>query len=81
MPTDKNSLTSRMKPRKPAVEPEESAAPQSVSAHFKTADEQYTKRLTLDLTQEQHTKLQLLSVKTGRKMAPILRDYIDSLPD
>lgn len=81
MPADKASLAARMKPRKPADKDQESAAGKSVSEHFKNGDEQYTKRLTLDLTKEQHKKLQLLSVRTGKKMAPILREFIDSLPE
>lgn len=81
MPADKSSLAARMRPRKPVNDGEQSAAGTSVSEHFKNADEQYTKRLTLDLTKEQHKKLQLLSIKTGKKMAPILRELIDGLPD
>lgn len=61
-----------------------SAAPgngPSVSTSFKSVNEDYAKRLTLDLTLAQHRKLKLRAMDTGVPMAQILRDYIDGITD
>ncbi|BBE24535.1 hypothetical protein MN0502_34180 (plasmid) [Arthrobacter sp. MN05-02] len=52
-----------------------------MSTSFKSANEDYAKRLTLDLTLAQHRKLKLRAMDTGVPMAQILRDYIDGITD
>lgn len=57
----------------------DSAANSSVSSSFKDAPEEYPKRLTLDLTEEQHRKLKVYAVTNGTTMNKLLRDFVDSL--
>ncbi|MFM9431992.1 hypothetical protein [Arthrobacter sp. MP_2.3] len=61
----------------PAAQAEKPAA--SVSGSFKDAPEEYPKRLTLDLTEEQHRKLKVYAITNGTSMNKLLREYIDSL--
>lgn len=76
MQDKKTSLADRMKPKTA-----QTADPrtESVSSHFKTPGEEYTKRLTLDLTPAQHRKLKLYAMNQDTGMNQILRDFIDSL--
>ena len=73
------SLAERMKKPKTAQTAEPGA--ESVSRHFKTPGEEYTKRLTLDLTPAQHRKLKLYAMNNDTGMNQILRDFIDTLED
>jgi hypothetical protein len=80
-PAKKPSLAERMAPKTATTT---SAAPgngPSVSTSFKSVNEDYAKRLTLDLTLAQHRKLKLRAMDTGVPMAQILRDYIDGITD
>lgn len=74
----KANLAERMKRPAPAV-PAERKPEGSVSGSFKEAPEEYPKRLTLDLTEEQHRKFKVYAITNGTSMNKLLRDYIDSL--
>lgn len=76
----KKSLAERMAPRKSATTSPELDKLPSVSASFKNAQDDYVKRLTLDLTAGQHRKLKLHAMNEGTTMNQVLRDFIDSLP-
>ncbi|MFD0760297.1 chromosome partitioning protein ParB [Arthrobacter ulcerisalmonis] len=67
-----------MKRPAPAAPPADKPAV-SVSGSFKEAPEEYPKRLTLDLTEEQHRKFKVYAITNGTSMNKLLRDYIDSL--
>lgn len=69
-----------MAPKAVAPAPATQSRP-SVAVSFKNANEDYAKRLTLDLTLAQHRKLKLRAMDTGVPMAQILRDFIDGLTD
>lgn len=79
MPDKKSSLADKMRPKvtQPAAGADQS--PTSVSGNFKTAGEEYPKRLTLDLTVAQHRKLKLRAMEEGSAMNQILREYIETL--
>lgn len=47
----------------------------------KLKPQKHPKRITLDLSLEQHFKLRFVAAKHGLQMAQFLRDYIDSIPD
>lgn len=79
-PAKKPSLAERMAPKAVAPAPATQSRP-SVAVSFKNANEDYAKRLTLDLTLAQHRKLKLRAMDTGVPMAQILRDFIDGLTD
>lgn len=72
-----SKLADRMKRPKPTAQG--SAAPASVSSSFKEAPEEFPKRLTVGLTEDQHRKFKLYALSQGRSMNQILRDYIDGL--
>jgi len=76
---DKSSLAAKMRqqPKAPSSAPRKG----SVSDHFKKPSEEYTKRLTLDLTPAQHRKLKLHAMNEETGMNQVLRDFIDGLPD
>lgn len=76
----KKSLAERMAP-KSATAPAPRREASSVSTSFKNVEEDYAKRLTLDLTAAQHRKLKLHATNEGTTMNQILRDFIDTLPD
>ena len=78
-PAKKPTLAERMAP-KAAITAVPGNDP-SVSTSFKSGDQDYAKRLTLDLTTAQHRKLKLRALDTGIPMAQILRDYIDGITD
>lgn len=65
--------------KRPPAAPPANAPTASVSGSFKEAPEEYPKRLTLDLTEEQHRKLKVYAVTNGTTMNKLLRDYIDQL--
>ena len=75
---DKSSLAAKM--RQPKV-PSSAPSKGSVSDHFKKPSEEYTKRLTLDLTPAQHRKLKLHAMNEETGMNQVLRDFIDGLPE
>ncbi|MFK0005034.1 hypothetical protein [Paenarthrobacter sp. NPDC090522] len=85
--TRKESLAARMAPPPKAAEPQESAkspkpartAKTVIDQSFTSTEKEFSKRLTVDITEEQHKKLLLKSVETGKKMNPMIRDWIDSL--
>jgi hypothetical protein len=76
--SSKANLANRMKRPAPAAAPADKPAV-SVSGSFKEAPEEYPKRLTLDLTEEQHRKFKVYAITNGTSMNKLLRDYIDSL--
>lgn len=78
-PAKKPSLAERMAPKVAPTAPAPLSNGQSVSASFKNANEDYAKRLTLDLTLAQHRKLKLRALDTGVPMAQLLRDFIDGM--
>ena len=80
-PAKKPSLAERRAPKVTAIDPALSSNGPSVSSSFKNANEDYAKRLTLDLTLAQHRRLKLRAMDTGVPMAQILRDFIDGIAD
>lgn len=74
----KSKLADRMKRPVPAV-PTADRSEVSVSDSFKDAPGEYPKRLTLDLTEEQHRKFKVYAITNGTSMNKLLREFIDSL--
>jgi hypothetical protein len=69
-----------MKAAKPAGAAEPAKSAKTVlDKSFTTTEKEFSKRLTVDITEEQHKKLLLKSIEQGKKMNPMIRDWIDSL--
>lgn len=86
--TRKESLAARMAPPLKAAGSQESAkttpgaagsAKAVLDESFTSTVKEFSKRLTVDITEEQHRKLLLKSIEQGKKMNPMIRDWIDSL--
>lgn len=74
-----NDLAARMKRPQATSSNTANATTPSVAGAFKDTPEEYPKRLTLDLTEEQHRKFKVYAVTNGTTMNKILRDFIDSI--
>lgn len=76
----RESLAARMAPPAKPAGPATSAKAVLDSSFTAPKDgEEYTKRLTIDLTDAQHKKLKMQGIERDKKMAQMVRDWIDSL--
>lgn len=81
MAAEKKSLADKMKPKALEQPAKVRRSDNSVSTSFKSAAEEYPKRLTLDLTLAQHRKLKLRAMNESTSMNEILREFINDLPE
>ncbi len=39
------------------------------------------KRFTMDFTRDQHKKLRMAAIRSGKNMRDLIREFVDSLPE